>query len=84
MKSDFYAIEKVLAKAGYRRAVGESWESWLQRLRQDNIEGHEGLEACVDKHQIERFHPVGLHEEERRLFAGQVRVWIQNWKKRGG
>jgi transglutaminase-like putative cysteine protease len=63
--SEFFALERKLAKAGLARLSGESSREWIARVAMDEPRLSENLKAALELHSRYRFDPRGLSASER-------------------
>ena len=74
LDSEFYAIERELARAGYARRSWESVPEWLARV--EAAPGAASLAPLARLHARHRFDPAGLSAAERESLRSGVRGWL--------
>jgi protein-glutamine gamma-glutamyltransferase len=78
LDSEFYQIEKVLARRGYARAAHEPLSAWLARLARERSDiAIAPLIELLRLHYRLRFDPHGLTDDERALLRTRVREWMR-------
>jgi hypothetical protein len=84
--SEFYAVERVLAKQGFARRPGETRTAWLDRLdrSEEQPAGIENLRALLASHYRLRFDPRGLEREERDELRRRTSAWLEQAKPFSG
>lgn len=78
--SEFFLVERALARLGLPREPGETVMAWLSRIASRLPAGMGGteLDALAELHYRYRFDPAGLTRVER----AQLRTTAQNWLAR--
>ncbi len=80
LDSEFYEVEKTLAKAGFPRLPGETGSAWIARVRASAGFAAAGLEPLLAAHYRLRFHPRGLDPQERARFREEAGKWIEQMR----
>lgn len=70
LDSEFFRVEKALAKRGLGRMAWEPGADWLKRV------GAEDLRPLLALHNRHRFDPQGLAPDERERLRAGVRDWL--------
>jgi hypothetical protein len=78
LDSEFYEVDKALAKAGFPRLPGETGSTWIARVRTSAGLAAVGLEPLLAAHYRLRFDPRGLNAQERAVFRQQAAKWIND------
>ncbi|MHC1767813.1 MAG: transglutaminase domain-containing protein [Verrucomicrobiia bacterium] len=76
LDSEFYEVEKALAKVGFPRLPGETGSAWIARVQSSAGFAAVGLEPLLAAHYRLRFDPRGLNAQERAHFRQQAAKWI--------
>jgi hypothetical protein len=78
LDSEFYQLEKLLARRGIVRSVGEPLSAWLWRATDESIQAElrEPLQQLLQLHYRYRFDPHGLNESDRAALRHQVNVCL--------
>jgi len=76
--SEFYLIERELARAGLGRRPAEAASAWLRRLREAGapVAAADALPGILALHYRYRFDPVGLGAGERAALRSRVEAWL--------
>ena len=76
--SEFYLIERELARAGLGRRPAEAASVWLRRLRDAGapVAAADALPGILALHYRYRFDPVGLGAGERAALRSRVEAWL--------
>jgi len=77
LDSEFYQIERKLAKAGVERRADETWPAWLTRVKDAEVANREELGRLVELHYRLRFDPSGLDPSQRTLLKAGVERWLR-------
>jgi protein-glutamine gamma-glutamyltransferase len=78
LDSEFYQLEKLLARRGIARSAGEPLSAWLWRATDESIQAElrEPLQQLLQLHYRYRFDPHGLNESDRAALRRQVNVCL--------
>jgi hypothetical protein len=78
LDSEFYQLEKLLARRGIVRSVGEPLSAWLWRATDESLQAElrEPLQQLLQLHYRYRFDPHGLNESDRAALRHQVNVCL--------
>jgi hypothetical protein len=79
LDSEFYLIEKKLAKRGLGRRPSEPLLVWLQRIQANLPDTHE-LNPLINLHYRLRFDPHGLSAADRDALRQQALAWLEHAK----
>jgi hypothetical protein len=76
--SEFYLIERALARAGLGRRPAEAASAWLRRLHEAGapVAAAEALPGILALHYRYRFDPDGLGAGERAALRSRVEAWL--------
>jgi hypothetical protein len=76
--SEFYLIERELARGGLGRRPSEPASAWLRRLREADapVPSAEALPTILALHYRYRFDPAGLGAGERAALRAGVEAWL--------
>ena len=74
--SEYFALEKRLAKAGLARGNEETTAEWLRRVAIETPSLAEALGKIVRIHYKYRFSPEGIQKEEREELRTLVRACL--------
>lgn len=77
LDSEFYAVERRLAQAGFPRQPGETGSAWIARVSTNGAPA-KGLEPLLALHNRLRFDPRGLTADERSLLRRSARDWLKH------
>jgi protein-glutamine gamma-glutamyltransferase len=80
LDSEFYAVERALARRGVERQPNESWSAWLNRVERHTA-NDAALHRVVALHRKYRFDPHGLTPSERRALRDEARDCVQKLKR---
>lgn len=75
--SEFYHVERSLAKAGFPRLPGETGSAWIARVRASADSPPAGLERLLAAHYRLRFDPRGLDPDERARLRQEAGNWLK-------
>jgi len=80
LDSDFYQLEKEIARRGVPRDPSEPLNEWLRRVAlTPDFSGLSGpLQELLRLHYRYRFDPLGLDEADRKALHGQTRECLEN------
>jgi transglutaminase-like putative cysteine protease len=76
--SDFYGIERALARLSFPRAPAEPLSEWLARVQAAHPAGVDTtrLPALLALHYRYRFDPAGLGADDRATLRAEARAWL--------
>ena len=76
LDSEFFEVERALARAGLERRSGETPACWLERIRPNLVGDLAALGTLVRLHYRYRFDAAGLQSDERMALRAGCKRWL--------